>query len=94
MYHSRQYLPDQKVKRILHKTFSYFQKELYYRSEDFVHTIEGQKELYIMTFLQFQKELYYISEGIILKNSQKDLRRCEGFQKDLYSALLTTSFFE
>ena len=41
-----------------------------------------------MTFLQFQKELYYISEGIILKNSQKDLRRCEGFQKVLYSALL------
>ena len=40
-----------------------------------------------MTFLQFQKELYYISEGIILKNSQKDLRRCEGFQKVLYSAL-------
>ena len=39
-----------------------------------------------MTFLQFQKELYYISEGIILKNSQKDLRRCEGFQKVLYSA--------
>ena len=31
-------------------------------------------------------ELYYISEGIILKNSQKDLRRCEGFQKVLYSA--------
>ena len=42
--------------------------------------------MYIMTFLQFQKELYYISEGIILKNSQKDLRRCEGFQKVLYSA--------
>ena len=41
--------------------------------------------MYIMTFLQFQKELYYISEGIILKNSQKDLRRCEGFQKVLYS---------
>ena len=40
-----------------------------------------------MTFLQFQKELYYISEGIILKNSQKDLRRCEGFQKVLYSAI-------
>ena len=39
-----------------------------------------------MTFLQFQKELYYISEGIIFKNSQKDLRRCEGFQKVLYSA--------
>ena len=39
-----------------------------------------------MTFLQFQKELYYISEGFILKNSQKDLRRCEGFQKVLYSA--------
>ena len=43
--------------------------------------------MYIITFLQFQKELYYISEGIILKNSQKDLRRCEGFQKVLYSAL-------
>ena len=42
--------------------------------------------MYIITFLQFQKELYYISEGIILKNSQKDLRRCEGFQKVLYSA--------
>ena len=41
-----------------------------------------------MTFLQFQKELYYISEGIILKNSQKDIRRCEGFQKVLYSALI------
>ena len=40
-----------------------------------------------MTFLKFQKELYYISEGIKLKNSQKDLRRCEGFQKVLYSAL-------
>ena len=40
-----------------------------------------------MTFLQFQKELYYISEGFIHKNSQKDLRRCEGFQKVLYSAL-------
>ena len=39
-----------------------------------------------MTFLRFQKELYYISEGIIHKNSQKDLRRCEGFQKVLYSA--------
>ena len=39
-----------------------------------------------MTFLKFQKELYYISEGIILKNSQKDIRRCEGFQKVLYSA--------
>ena len=42
-----------------------------------------------MTFLQFQKELYYISEGIVLKNSQKDLRRCKGFQKVLYS----TKFF-
>ena len=41
-----------------------------------------------MTFLQFQKELYYISEGIVLKNSQKDLRRCEGFQKVLYSAFI------
>ena len=39
-----------------------------------------------MTFLQFQKELYCISEGIILKNSQMNLRRCEGFQKVLYSA--------
>ena len=38
-----------------------------------------------MTLLQFQKELCYISEGIVLKNSQKDLRRCEGF-KVLYSA--------
>ena len=44
-----------------------------------------------MTFLQFQKELYYISEGIILKNSQKDLRRCEGFQKVLYSAKKTAA---
>ena len=42
--------------------------------------------MYVMTFLQFQKELYYISDGIILKDSQKDLRRCEGFQKVLYSA--------
>ena len=42
--------------------------------------------MYIMTFLKFQKDLYYISEGIILKDSQKDLRRCEGFQKVLYSA--------
>ena len=65
---------------------------MYYRSEGFVHTIEGQKELYIMTFLKFQKELYYISEGIILKNSQKDLRRCEGFQKVLYSAELDTDY--
>ena len=47
--------------------------------------------MYIMTFLQFQKELYYISEGIILKNSQKDLRRCEGFQKVLYSAMHTAT---
>ena len=59
---------------------------MYYRSKGFVRTIDGQKELYIMTFLQFQKELYYISEGIVLKNHQKDLRRCEGFQKVLYSA--------
>ena len=44
--------------------------------------------MYVMKFLKFQKELYYISEGIILKNSQKDLRRCEGFQKVLYSAYL------
>ena len=47
--------------------------------------------MYIMTFLQFQKELYYISDGIILKDSQKDLRRCEGFQKVLYSALFYTA---
>ena len=47
-----------------------------------------------MTFLQFQKELYYISEGIILKNSQKDLRRCKGFQKVLYSAHLTSIYFQ
>ena len=33
------------------KTFSYFKKELYYKSEDFVHTKDCPKEMYIITFL-------------------------------------------